>query len=88
VGESGISGGEVADSGELPVGDDKSGVLFVWRGLVLAVGAAFAADGAKGGGIAAALGREMPSRRLHRTRAVVPLACHNRGSATVIWGHS
>ena len=30
-GECGVSGGEVAKSGEFPAGDDDGGVLFVWR---------------------------------------------------------
>ena len=60
-GEGGVFGGEVAESGERPPGDNERGVLLVRRqfayalgGLALAVGAAFAADGAEGGGVAAA----------------------------------
>jgi hypothetical protein len=59
-GEGGVSGGEVADSGELPAGDDERGVLFlrqqfprVLGGLALAVGAAFPADSTEGGRVAA-----------------------------------
>jgi hypothetical protein len=29
-GEGGVSGGEVADPGEFPPGDDEGGVLLVW----------------------------------------------------------
>ncbi len=64
-GEHGVSGGEITDSGEFPVRDDEGGVLIeqfadLLGGLALAVGAAFAAEGAEGGGVAAALGSEMP----------------------------
>jgi hypothetical protein len=59
-GEGGISAGEVADSGELPVGDDERGVLFlrqqfprVLGGLALAVGPAFPPDGTEGGRVTA-----------------------------------
>jgi hypothetical protein len=59
--EYGVSGGEVAESGELPSRDDERRVLFV-RGqlarvlscLALPVGAALTADGAQGGGVPAA----------------------------------
>jgi hypothetical protein len=49
-------GDEVADSNEFPVRDDESGV-FVEQladlpgSLALAIGAAFAADSAEGGGV-------------------------------------
>ena len=59
-GEGCVSGGEVAESGELPPGYDERGVLFVWRqftyvfgGLALAVGTTFTPDRAEGGGVSA-----------------------------------
>jgi hypothetical protein len=57
--ESGVSSSEVADSREFPVRNDEGGVFGyqfadVFGGLALAVGASFLADGAEGGGIAAA----------------------------------
>jgi hypothetical protein len=59
-----VSGGEVADSGEFPAGNDERGVVVeqladVFARLALAVGAAFAADRAKSGGVAAAFRGEM-----------------------------
>jgi hypothetical protein len=58
--EGGVSGGEVADSGKFPAGDDERGVLFFGRQfscvfgcLALAVGPAFPADGTEGGRVAA-----------------------------------
>jgi hypothetical protein len=73
AGEGGVSGGEVAESSELPAGDDESGVLLVCRqlaevfgGLALPVGAAFTPDGAQGGGVAATFRSEVsatPQRR-------------------------
>src|SRR5262245_56005814 len=60
-GECGISTGEVADSGELPAGEDERGVRLVgyqfarvFGDLALPIGAAFAADSAQGGGVATA----------------------------------
>ena len=62
----GVSAGEVtpSDSVELPTGSDERGVLLVGQqfarvlgGLALQVGAAFAADGAEGGGVATAFSR-------------------------------
>jgi len=67
-GEGGVSGGEVAHSGELPPGDDERGVLLVvarWEfsdvfgGLALAVGAAFTPDRTQRGGVPTALRSKM-----------------------------
>ncbi len=68
--ERGVSGGEVADSGEFPVRDDEGGVLVeqltdLLGGLALAVGAAFTANGAEGGGVAAAFRGEMATEAEH-----------------------
>lgn len=54
-----VSGGEVAGSGELPMRDDEGCVVVnqltdVFGSLPFAVGAAFPANGAEGGGITAA----------------------------------
>jgi hypothetical protein len=70
-GECCVSGGEVADSGEFPAGDDECGVVVeqfadVFGRLALAVGAAFAADCAQGGGVAAAFGGEVAATPLQR----------------------
>jgi hypothetical protein len=67
-GECGVSVGEVALPGEFPVRDDESGVLVEQLADVLgglALGAAFAAEGAEGGGVAAALGGEMSTEADH-----------------------
>ncbi len=68
-GEGCVSGGEVAESGEFPAGDDEGGVRLVrgqfadvFGGLALPVGAAFSADGAEGGGVAALLDVKWPRK--------------------------
>jgi hypothetical protein len=63
-GEGGVSGGEVAESGEFPVRDDEGGVFVeqfagVFGGLLLAVGPPFTTDRAEGGGVAAAFRSEV-----------------------------
>ena len=54
----GVSSGEVANPDKFPAGDDERGVLLIvcklaclLGSLALAVSAAFAADGAQGGGV-------------------------------------
>lgn len=65
-GEGGVSAGEVADPGEFPVRDNEGGDFIeqlpdVFGGLALPEVAPFTPDGAEGGGVATALGREVPA---------------------------
>ena len=69
--ERGVSAGEVSDPGEFPVRYDQGGVFVeqlasLLGSLVLAVGAAFAADGAESGGVPAAFRSKVAATPRHR----------------------